>query len=134
MLKKIVLGLFIISGAHAFADSIQSSDVISDKPKVLNSPTVGSKQYGNFAHPKLKGKKGQRYYTNEQLSNPKNSPTQGGSKAYSTQTFGLPKVSGQKGKEYYTRDQLSDGPNQSTDGSKIGSNQVFGYPNIESKK
>ena len=133
MLKKIIFVLIALGSINAFATDT-ASGVVAEKQKVLNSPTAGSKQYstGNFGQPTVKGKKGEKYYTKEQLANPQNDP-QNGSVTYSSKTFPQQKVIGKKGETYNTKGELSQGPNQPTQGSKIGSNQVFDYPGENAK-
>lgn len=51
-----------------------------------------------------------------------------GSASYSSRSTAKTKLTGKKGRRYYTKSQLSNGLNQPTQGSRVGSNQVFNYP------
>lgn len=131
MFKRMIIGLSVLVCVNVYADATASGDVANAQPKkVLNSPVVGSKSYNTTinAQPKLTGKKGEAYYNEKELTSPNNNPSTAGSKTYSQQLYPQPKTIGQKGKKYYTKDELSNGLNQPTQGSKIGSNQVFNYP------
>ena len=118
----IIFGIFMCN--NICADPIESSN------QHANLNTSGSKQYsnGNFAPPTLTGKKGKKYYTKEQLSNPENNPVSNDSKTYSSEPFTNKDLTGKKGAKYYTKAQKAHGPNKATISSKSGSNQLFNYP------
>jgi hypothetical protein len=102
--------------------------------KVDNAPTAGSKQYssGNFGHAQLTGQSGQSYYSKQQLQNGHNSVTIG-SKQYG-RNFQTNVPGGNKlkhNKIHKSKKQVST-LNKPTQGSKVGSNQVFNYPNAHS--
>lgn len=141
MIKKLLLILLIGSIGLAYANNASGvsattkNKTTSTKP--LNSPNVGSRQYsnGNFGSPKITGKSGQVYYTDKELSNSSTNQAQvTGSNSYSSRATAKTKLSGKKDSEYYTENELSNGLNQSTQGSRIGSNQVFNYPGVKTDK
>lgn len=129
MIKNLLAILLIGSVGLVSANGVAASADTSYQ-KALNSPTAGSKQYssGNFGDPKIIGKKGQQYYTDQELTNSANKAEISGSSSYSSRSSSTTTLTGKKDEQYYTNNQLSTGPNQATQGSKIGSNQIFNYP------
>lgn len=136
MFRKMFL-ISLISGVGlVYAQgSTESTHAVQKKnQEPLNSPAVGSQQYsnGNFGAPKISGKAGKKYYSDKELNNPSGDAETTGRFSYSSKSTAETKLTGKAGSKYYTKDQLSDGPNQPTQGSRIGSNQVFDYPGAKS--
>ncbi|MBY0380224.1 MAG: hypothetical protein K2P99_07490 [Burkholderiales bacterium] len=128
------LFLILMACGFGFAVAEVASTTISAKKysmsKDLNSPTAGSNQYsnGNFTDQGVIGKKGEVYHTKKQLSEAAGKTDISGSSSYSSRDKHHAKLTGKKGKKYYTKEELQYGQNKSTQGSKIGSNQLFNYP------
>ena len=133
MIAKNLLLILMVCG-FGFVVAEGSSVTVSAKKNAgsreLNSPTAGSNQYGNgnFAAPAVTGKKGEVYHTKKQLSEAASKTNISGSSSYSSRNNNQAKLTGKKGEKYYTKEELQHGQNQATQGSRIGSNQVFNYP------
>ncbi len=128
--KIIAVSMAVVVSVNAYANG-DSSAPKSKHHLEQNNPAIGSEQGSNmlFGNPTGGGKKGEKYYTKQQLS-PKNRVNKPaiGSEQGSNMLFGNPTGNGKKGEKYYTKQQLSpeNRLNKPAIGSKQGSNELFG--------